>query len=115
MVAGPGELAGEGGEAGRQEELVAVMAQPGLAAGAGDVVAGEIGDAAECQPVDEHECTGDSQVQRHAGVVQAGTELPGVLAVAQDVGRRGRGPAFTARPRVILCRVAQLMNGWTGI
>lgn len=68
-----GELAEEGAEAGRQQELVAVMAQPGLTVGMGDVVAGEIGDAAERQPVDEHECAGSSQVQRHAVVVQAGT------------------------------------------
>jgi hypothetical protein len=26
-------------------------------------------------PVDAHECAGDSQVQRHAGAVQAGTQL----------------------------------------
>ena len=68
---------------------MAVMAEAGLAVVPGDVVTAEVGDLAERQPVDEHECARDSQVQRHAGVIQAGTQLTGLLAVVEEVRRDG--------------------------
>lgn len=74
-----------------------VMAEAGLAVVAGDVVTGEVGDLAERQSVDQDERAGDSQVQRHAGVIQAGTQLTGLLAVVEEAwpragfSRPGRG------------------------